>query len=165
MSPRPLAPPGNAPAHDLIATPPALARAIVDAYAPTGRLLDPARGGGAFYCALRQHSNDVGWCEIDQGRDFFDWRTPVDWIITNPPWSRLRPFLLHGFAVAREVVYLATITHFVTRARIEDAYIHGFGLRRFMLVEQPPPPWPSSGFQLAAVWLSKGWKGPTEWTT
>jgi hypothetical protein len=53
---RRLAPGRNAPAHDLIMTPPALARAIVRHFRPEGRVLYPARGKGAFYSWLQR-----GW--------------------------------------------------------------------------------------------------------
>jgi hypothetical protein len=81
---RMLSPAANSPAHDLIMTPPALARSIVDSFAPRGRLLDPCRGAGAFFAALQRHSDDVDWCECRDGRDFFEYDLPADWIITNP---------------------------------------------------------------------------------
>ena len=153
---RRLAPAANQPAHDLIMTPPALARQIVDAFAPKGRLLDPCRGNGAFYNALRQHSEHVDWCEIGEGVDFFRYDRSVDWIITNPPWSQFLPFLRHAMTIAPNIVFLATITHFVTKARLRAIDAAGFGIPQVMLVEQPPKPWPGSGFQLAAVLVQRG---------
>ena len=117
-------------------------------------------GEGAFYDAfpdrLKQH-----WCEASEGRDFLDWTRPVDWIVTNPPWSELRAFLRHSLAVADNVVFLAPLTHFTTRSRIALICDAGFGLRRLLLVPTPAE-WPASGFQLAAVWLMKGWTGEAE---
>ncbi len=40
------------------------------------------------------------------GRDFFKWVRPVDWIITNPPYSLMREFMRHAFEVADNVVFL-----------------------------------------------------------
>lgn len=162
---RGLAPGANAPEHDLVHTPIELAAKIVQHFAPTGQVLDPARGKYApFYKSLAEHTPNaiIDWCEITAGRDFFEWTEPVDWIITNPPWSKMRDFLRHGYKIADEIVYLATLTHFVTRARLREMKEAGFGLREFMYVDQPPPPWPSSGFQLAAVWLSRGWAGQVD---
>lgn len=156
-----LSPTSNSPDHDLVETPKELAQTIVSHFKPTGYLLDPACGLNApFYHALCKENYVIDWCEISLGRDFFSWTTPVDWIITNPPWSNMRNFIRHGFKVAREVVYLSTLTHFVTRARLADMKEAGFGLREALLCPQPDSPWPSSGFQLAAVWLSKDWAGP-----
>jgi hypothetical protein len=155
---RRLAPKRNAPIHDLVMTPPALARQIVEYYAPRGRLLDPCRGEGAFYNAMQRFSNDVHWCELDEGVDFYAWREPVDWIITNPPWSKFRGILQHSMSIATNIVFLATFTHFVTKARLRDIARAGFAIDRdrLLMVEQPPPPWPPSGFQPTAVLIRKG---------
>jgi hypothetical protein len=153
---RRLAPGQNAAHHDLVMTPPELARRIVDFYQPRGRLLDPCRGNGAFYSAMLRHSNDVRWCEVTEGRDFLTYREPADWIISNPPWSKFRPFLRHAMELSPNVVFLATITHFVTKARLREIEAAEFGVTCFMLVDQPPLPWPGSGFQLAAALVQRG---------
>lgn len=76
---------------------------MVDHFAPSGVVLDPCRGGGAFHDLLPAGSP---WCEIDEGRDFFDWWEPVDWVIGNPPYSLTRPWFYHSYAIAHDVVYL-----------------------------------------------------------
>lgn len=164
--PRILSPSGNQPEHDLVMTPDWLASDIVGHFPIRGLVLDPARGQGAFYNQLTSSSliANLFYCELSEDRDFLRWQQPVHWIITNPPWSKMRDFLIHGMEVAEEVVYLATLTHFVTRARLRDISDAGFGLREAYLVQQPPEPWPANGFQLAAVWVSKGWKGGLEFT-
>lgn len=91
-------------------------------------------------------------------RDFFAWWEPVDWIITNPPWSQIRPFLQHALSLADHVVSLLTINHLWTKARQRDIRAAGFGLREILLVEMPPE-FPQSGFQLGAVHLQRGWRG------
>lgn len=98
------------------------------------------------------------WCEIKAGRDFFACRRRVDWIVTNPPWSQLRAFLRHAMTLADEVVFLVTINHLWTRARLRDIAEAGFGLREIVLVDTPAT-FPPSGFQLGAVRLSRGWTG------
>lgn len=69
-------------------------------------VIDPYRGDGAFYDQYPAHV-DRRWCEITQRRDFMDCRAPVQWIMTNPPWSKLREFLAHGMTVAGNVVMQA----------------------------------------------------------
>jgi hypothetical protein len=158
---RTLAPAKNAPEHDFVMTPPALAQKIVDYYSPTGRLCDPCRGAGAFYTALQQRSREpVAWCEINESRDFFNHTGQYDWVITNPPWSKFRAFLGHAMAQSNNVVFLATMVHFVTRARLADIYSADFGLKTALLCPQPPAPWPSSGFQLVAMQVTRGFSGP-----
>jgi hypothetical protein len=83
--------------EDVVYTPGEIAEDIVDFFNPTGDCLDPCMGGGAFYDLLPEPRH---WCEIAQGIDFFDWKTPVDWIISNPPYSIFDEFLTHSLTVA-----------------------------------------------------------------
>jgi hypothetical protein len=109
----------------------------------------------------------VHWCEIKRGRDFFAWREPVDWIVTNPPWSEIRAFLQHAMSLADEIVMLFTVNHLWTRARMRDIASAGFGVREIVLLDMPRS-FPPSGFQLGAVHLSRGWAGAVtlaDWTS
>lgn len=160
-----LQPPPNDATADLVETPAWLARAIVRAVAPTGRCLDPSAGylRRPFFDALL---NEPGMthayaCELRAGTDFLaDWALEVDWVITNPPWSKVRPFLVRAMTISENVVFLVTLNHLFTKRRLADVRDAGFGLRHAWLVPTPPPPWPGSGFQLAATWLQRGWDGP-----
>lgn len=155
-----LVPKANDADADLVFTPKELAARIVNAFNDEmfGAVLDPAKGAGAFYDVLPRHVTPH-WCEINEGRDFFDFTTPVDWIVTNPPWSRFRDFLEHSLRVADNVVFLAPVNHFATKRRVTLIREAGFGLKRMLFVPSPIA-WPSSGFQLAAVHLQRGWTGP-----
>lgn len=51
------------------------------------------------------------WCEIKRSRDFLCYAAPADWIITNPPWSRIHEFLTHSFTLAADVAFLMTVNH------------------------------------------------------
>jgi len=140
--------------NDDIQTPIELAARIVRHFRPRGRVLEPCKGCGNFL----RHLPGAHWCEIKEGRDFFDWKDPVDWIITNPPWSQIRRFLQHAMTVADHVVFLMTINHVWTKARLRDIRESGFGIREICLVEMPES-FPQSGFQLGAVHVGRGWKG------
>lgn len=61
---------------------------------PVGRCLEPFRGGGAFSQHLPDGSD---WCEISEGKDFFDFHERVDWLITNPPFSIMTKVFEHAF--------------------------------------------------------------------
>lgn len=90
-------------AGDAVYTPEWVAADIVRYFKPRGRVLEPCCGGGAF---MRFLPAGTMWCEIAKGRDFFDWSEPVDWIVTNPPYSQTRQFLRHALALANNVVFL-----------------------------------------------------------
>lgn len=141
--------------NDDIQTPVELAGRIVDYFNPTGLILEPCAGDGHFL----HHLPGADWCEIKKDRDFLSYRRKVDWIITNPPWSQIRVFLEQGFRVADHVVFLMTINHAWTKARLRIAHTHGFGLRTIVMVDTPRS-FPQSGFQLGAVHYHRGWSGP-----
>jgi|TARA_R110001592_G_scaffold126804_1_gene338279 hypothetical protein len=48
-------------------------------------VLETCRGGGAFYDILPDNIIK-DWCEIDMGRDFFEYNNKVDISIANPPY-------------------------------------------------------------------------------
>ena len=114
-----LVPATNCLAQDLVMTPPELAAVVIGHFAGrmSGTVLDPARGQGAFHdrfpACLDRH-----WCEITEGRDFLDWHEPVDWVMSNPPWSRLRDFSRHAMRIAPNIVWLAPLTNLTTKARL-----------------------------------------------
>src|SRR5210317_1969574 len=105
----------NTPDKDIVMTPPCLAIDIIQHFSPTGRILDPCRGEGAFYDNYPTANKD--WCELSEGKDFFEYKEKVDWIITNPPWSKIRDFVEHGMTLSDNMVYLITINHFTTKRR------------------------------------------------
>lgn len=147
----------NYESNDDIETPAWLARAIVDYFKPTGRVLEPCRASGRFFELFPPGSD---WCEIKQGRDFLQSDlSGFDWIITNPPWSQIRPFLRKSMQVADNVVFLMTVNHAWTRARLRDADDARFGLKTILLSPMPLE-FPQSGFQLGAVHYSRNFSGP-----
>lgn len=151
---RPLAPRGGC---DLVWTPDSLAAQIVEHFQPSGKILEPCKGGGAFTRAMP----GCEWCEISLGSDFLAVEGKWDWIVTNPPWSQFRAFLRKSMEVADNVVFLSLLNAWFMRARVRDMRSAGFGLVEVLMVETPPKPWPQTGFQLAAVHAKRGHKGAT----
>lgn len=166
---RSLCPGGNPPSADLVMTPEPLARSIIEHFNPTGKILDPCRGAGAFYNNFPQREK-LAWMEIVDGRDFLDGLivheghvVTFDWIITNPPYSLFKPFLIRAMETANNVVFLAFINHFTTKARMRLMKEEGFGFVDIFSVPTPKE-WPQSGFQLAAVHIQRGYKGKCEFS-
>ena len=126
-----------------------------EGFRPSGRILEPCRGQGAFTDIML----GCDWCEIDEGRDFLSTEGQWDWIVTNPPWSQFRDFLRHGMEVADNIVFLCLINAWFMRARQRDIESAGFGLVEILHLPVPPPPWPQTGFSLGAGWLRRGWNG------
>ena len=139
--------------NDKIMTPLPLCQKIVDHFKPRGSILEPCAGTGNFVKCFNDYTV-LHWCEIDKGTDFFDWDMKVDWIITNPPWSKIRMFLKHSYEIADNVVFLMTVNHMYTKARIKDMQDAGFYINNILLLDMPKD-FPQSGFQLGAVHLKK----------
>jgi hypothetical protein len=79
-------------------------------------------------------------------------------VIGNPPWSKMRAFLIHAMTISDNVVFLASMPHFVTTARMRDIAAANFAPREALIVPNPPA-WPQSGFALTAYHLQRGWTG------
>ena len=140
-----------------IYTPEALAEIIVAHFKPTGRICEPCRGAGAFVKAMP----GCDWYEKADGKDFMLAEGRWDWIVTNPPWNDVANFLRKSMRHADNVVMLCWASAWWTKARQREIREQGFGMVEMCFVPTPPPPWPQSGFQLAAVWLRRGWTGST----
>ena len=109
---------------DVVYTPDWCASDIVSWFKPTGKVLEPAMGDGAFLRYLPEGSE---WCEITKGRDFFSWHEQVDWIVTNPPYSCLREFVIHGFKVSENAVYLVPLKNlFTAHGFMADCWQYGW---------------------------------------
>lgn len=148
----------NTPERDIIMTPEPCAIDIISHFSPTGSILDPCRGEGAFYNNY-PISCEKDWCELEEGKDFFTYDKKVDWIITNPPWSKIKEFIIHSMTIADSIVYLITINHFTTKHRMRLIYENNFGIKEFYCIKTPDKPWPQSGFQIAAVQFERGYTG------
>jgi len=90
------------PGNNEIYTPEWCAKDMINHFNPSGKILEPCKGGGVFTNLLP----GADWCGINEGKDFFDYHHKVDWIISNPPYSLIRLFVLHSFGICDNIVYL-----------------------------------------------------------
>lgn len=90
---------------DTVFTPRWAAKDMVEHFRPSGKILEPCKGGGVFLEFLP----GAEWCEIAEGRDFFEWKTPVDWVISNPPYSMTREWFKHSYKIAENLLYLVPL--------------------------------------------------------
>lgn len=159
---RPMVPEGG---DDRVYTPRWLAKALVEHFKPDGHVLEPCRGDGAFTEALKLSPWPIGysWMEIDEGSDFLKDRLPsahFNWVFTNPPFSKLRPFLIRSLEISDNVMFLCNLNAMLgLRARVDAVQSAGFGFKEILFMDNPAKPWPQSGFQLGAVHMKVGWNG------
>ena len=154
------------PENDRIMPPPILAKFCVESlsfhFLDTDTFLEPCKGGGAFYDLLPENKQ---WCEIQEGKDFFDYNKKVSWIITNPPYSIYEPFLDHAMSLADNVVFLVPISKIWTSLRRIKKIEHYGGIRRFHVFENGARSFGFPfGFPMCLVWFKRGYKSPPEFT-
>ena len=141
---------------DIVYTPDDVAGEIVRWLKPNGSCLDPCKGDGAFF---RHLPDGAEWCEVREGRDFFDWTTPVDWIIGNPPYSMFEEFLQHSFALATNVVYIVPTNKVFQRQLIMEMITAWGGIRAMMVYGSGTVVGFPFGFSVGTFHFQKGYKG------
>lgn len=145
---------------DIVLTPPDVARDVVDHFRPSGRILDPCRGDGVFYDLMP----GCDWCEIREGKDFFLWSEPVDWIVSNPPYSIFSDFLRHSFDVAENIVFLIpTNKVFNSDSMIRAIWKWGGVVEIYNISGGSALGFPI-GFAIGAVHFKRGYKGDIRMT-
>ena len=133
-----------------------IAAAVVDHYHPSGRCLEPFKGNGVFMQFLPP---DASWCEITEGKDFFDWTEAVDWIVTNPPFSNMTQVLNHSFSVSDNCVFVIPISKYWSSApRIESVARYG-GLVEIAHLGRGRDIGFNIGFPFAAMHFKRGYQG------
>lgn len=149
---------GDVNVNDIVYTPDSTAKMIVDAFNPTGRILEPCKGRGAF---MRHLPAGTEWCEITEGRDFFAWDEPVDWIISNPPYSLWDRWFPHSLKLAANIVYLVPFSKvFKSMGTINQVYDWG-GIAKALVFPARTAGFPF-GFPCGAFHFKRGYKGPMD---
>ena len=148
--------------NDVILTPELIAKQMIAYYdIPTGaKVLDPCSGEGVFYDNYPTHC-EKDWGEINKGRDFFHYDEPVDWIITNPPYSIFEEFLLHSLKVADNACFLVPLAKVVSSLRRINAVLGYGGFVSIHIIGAGRCGFPF-GFPAAAIHMKRGYTGGTK---
>jgi hypothetical protein len=85
---------------DVVYTNDEVAKDIISHFQPSGYLLDPCKGDGAFYNNFPADCKKA-YCEIDEGKDFFQFVEPVDYLFGNPPYKIFSKWMAHSMCIAR----------------------------------------------------------------
>ena len=95
-------------------------------------VLDPSYGGGVFYDNLPEYVNKE-WCEIDKGKDFFEYDKKVDFIIGNPPYSTLNKWLDKTMDLTDKFCYILGFN--LTDTRLKKITERGYGITRMHIID------------------------------
>ena len=146
--------------QDVVLTPDKIAADIIAHFKPSGRILDPCKGDGAF--ADKMPGCD--WCESRLGRDFFAWYDQVDWIVSNPPYSIFSEWLEHSLKIANDIVYLIPLAKvFNSEPRLREIMRVGGIMETRHYGSGTDCGFPF-GFPCGAVHIRKGYRGPMAWS-
>jgi hypothetical protein len=117
--------------NDVFYTPPELAKDTISLVplVPGDVVLDPFFGKGVFY----DHYPDFvqkEWCEIELGRDFFDFEGEVDWVISNPPFSLMTAIIEKMIKICRKGFAIISQFSSISKKREKILVEAGFVLIR-----------------------------------
>lgn len=146
---------------DVVYTPDWCAHDMINHFAPSGTVLDPCSGEGAFLDKLPKGSL---WCEISRGVDFFKWTRHVDWVIGNPPYSLTRKWFEHSYLIADHLLYLVPLRNvFSGYGFIRDIYQFG-GFREIRTYGTGGRLGFPMGNAVGAMHIERGYRGPARFT-
>jgi len=157
--------------NDCIYTPIEMARKIVNFINPKGCILEPCRGDGAFTSVFDSMELKYEWCEIQEGIDFFDKKsTNANWMITNPPFSKVTKFLKKTIELGiPNIALLVTINSIWMNGKLNLLKDNGYQLKEIHFIESPyfrrMNGWKQSGFSLGVLVIKKDTSNTTAVST
>lgn len=147
------------PSADVVYTQEQVSRQIIDFLMPYGTCLDPCRGDGAFFKYL---PNGSEYCEITEGKDFFEYNKRVDWIIGNPPYSNFKEFLSHAFGLADNVSFLVPTNKIFQRQVVMDMIVRYGGIKSMIVYGSGSLIGFPFGFSVGNFHFQRDYKGKCE---
>jgi len=120
---------------DVFITPVPLAVKCIAYHNPftPGTWLDPFMNDGSFYKNFPTNPGEKDWCEILNGKDFFQYKKKVSIISSNPPYSLLDKVFEHTLKICEvEFGYLIGMNNLTAR-RIEMCNKAGFYLKSMFM--------------------------------
>jgi len=121
-------------------------------YSYDDSILDPFYGEGAFFNCFQTLSNqnpNNNWLEIEKGKDFFKYNIKHDWIISNPPFSKITEVLKHSLKIAQKGIGYIMPSYSLSYSRIKLMNKFGFNIQKTVYFDNPKE-W-SIGFQMIYV--------------
>ena len=95
--------------RDIVMTNPEMAKHLINTitFHKGDIVMEPCRGKGAFYNNLPDDIEKV-WCEVNEGRNYFDFDGIVDITLSNPPFVPRKlfwGFMLKSMDTTRKEIY------------------------------------------------------------
>jgi 16S rRNA A1518/A1519 N6-dimethyltransferase RsmA/KsgA/DIM1 with predicted DNA glycosylase/AP lyase activity len=112
-------------AKDIFYTPELVAKTHISLIKQDGLWLDAFKGKGVYYDNFPYKKD---WCEIIDGKDFFDYNICPDVIISNPPYSILDKVFKKSIELNPTIISYLLLHGSMTPRRIKMFNDAGYGL-------------------------------------
>jgi hypothetical protein len=167
------------PQNDIVFTDIKFAKRIIDYFSPQFKLgdkfFDPCKGsdgycihsdkeGGAFYKNMPQPKL---FAELTEGIDCISIIEPIQWSITNPPFSAkaYRKVAQHCAKISDNVIFLVRLDVALgVGARIKDFTKEKLALKEIIVCRYEDAGFAARGFTLGVFHWQKNYVGDTKWT-
>jgi hypothetical protein len=97
--------------------------------------IDPCRynEGGSYYSQIPTEKKD--WCEITEGRDFFEYDGHATIVIQNPPYSMITKWIDKCININPRIISLLIGVNNLTAKRIETFNKAGYGITHLTMLK------------------------------
>ncbi|WP_169780146.1 hypothetical protein [Campylobacter curvus] len=109
---------------DFYQTPYNLTRRLLEVEKFGGSILEPACGNGAIVSVLKEFGyQDIKFYDIlTSGKDFLEESGKFDCIITNPPFSLAKEFILKALEISDKFAFLLPLNYLHGKERHDEIY-------------------------------------------
>jgi len=121
--------------NDRVYTPESLAvyhlKLIYYYHRPGDIVFDAFKGKGIYFNNFTDifGAGHYVWCEIDEGKDFFDFKDRVDIIVTNPPFSKFDEIFAHAVTLHPRIISFIMGVINLSPKRVSFLESYDYGLR------------------------------------
>lgn len=132
---------GKRRASDFYETPYSMTRQFLDVehFDKSKTFLEPACGDNAIVKVLRERFSNVHAHDLKYGQDFLGYDGKVDYIITNPPFSLAKEFILKAKEVSDKFSMLLPLSYLHGKERHDLIYMSdGFRLKTVYVFTRYP---------------------------
>lgn len=123
-------------------------------------ILDPCRGENKVFWNILK----CDWCEIKEGKDFFENNNYYEWIIGNPPYSIFYPWMKHSYEIADNIVYLLPTFKVFNALGLIRMYKKNGWMKHIRVYDVGKKIEWSRSRPIIAVWFQKDYQGETTWS-
>ena len=124
---------------DFYQTPYNITRRLLEVEKFKGRILEPASGAGAIKAILKEAGYDdvTAYDLLLNGKDFLTETRKFDAIITNPPFSLAKEFILKACEVAPRFAFLLPLNYLHGKERLDEIYSREILEKIYIFVRYP----------------------------